>query len=425
MSPYPSPNHHRAIAWALLSQAIWLPLVAIDAHDQWQARVKALTPPTDPAGASEPKPAPVPPTRLAATLPLPSLEDEALGTLQGPPLRPSRGAANTGVLLGPSPSRPSFSLPSPSPWIGNLQRAVGTPLQAVISLARPSRWIPSAPLAPTERPVTSSAPSRWQGPPIPTPTGGDLLLKSFTRSELLGGTLGLQDIDEAPMSAVALAERARWSGSADPMAPLPALWRDPMRRALGQIPGGAARIEQARVVHLPSLRVTRTTEVPLALQSDGSVDILSKPDNPGVVREIADWSSRQQAPSRGGVLPAVVLLHPVNDVPLIAPAEAIPIPIRSESQAVGQPSSTSKDLKALPRQARPTSWDQVAPSAPTVPTAELQSVTPAVPAIEVEAPQAAVAEAAAPEPVAAPERPAAAADPLPAPAPASATLTAP
>jgi hypothetical protein len=29
-----------AIAWALLSQTIWLPLLAIDLHDHWQAKVR-------------------------------------------------------------------------------------------------------------------------------------------------------------------------------------------------------------------------------------------------------------------------------------------------------------------------------------------------------------------------------------------------
>ncbi|MFM7394227.1 MAG: hypothetical protein ACKO22_07680 [Cyanobium sp.] len=232
-------------------------------------------------------------------------------------------------------------------------------------------------------------------------------MRSFTRSELLGGTLGLKDLDDAPMSAVALAERARWAGSVDPMAPLPALWRDPMRRALGQIPGGGARVEQARVVHVPSRRVTRTTEVPLALQSDGSVDILSKPDDPGVVREIADWSSRQQAPSSGGVLPAVVLLHPVGDVSPIAPAGANPTPIRSQSAAVVQPSASLKAVSPTSPQASPASWDEVAPSAPSAaPAPQPQAAAPA--------PQPVVAEVAAPAPAPAPV----VEDPQPAPVPA-------
>ncbi|MCS5692556.1 hypothetical protein NZK33_11235 [Cyanobium sp. FGCU-6] len=184
------------------------------------------------------------------------------------------------------------------------------------------------------------------------------------------------------------------------MAPLPALWRDPMRRALGQIPGGGARVEQARLVHVPSRRVTRTTEVPLALQSDGSVDILSRPDNPGVVREIEDWSNRQQAPSRGGVLPAVVLLHPVTDVPPIAPAETIPVPITSETTEVVKPVVTRQTIRSRSPQSPPASWDEVVPSAPLAPAPQAEVVAP-VPQPVAEAP------APAPEPAVMP------ADPLP------------
>ena len=411
MNSSPSPISRRAIAWALLSQTIWLPLVAIDAHDQWQARVKSLTPPTDPATASFPEPSPIPPTRLASTLPLPSLEEDALGSGQSPTHPPRPGSTQTGLLLGSSPSPQQL----PKPWLGTIRRAVESPLQAVMAMATPARWIPAS--APVQGPgvhrATIEPEARWQGPPIPG-TGGDVLMRSFTRSELLGGTLGLKDLDDAPMSAVALAERARWAGSVDPMAPLPALWRDPMRRALGQIPGGGARIEKARVVHVPSRRVTRTTEVPLALQSDGSVDILSKPDDPGVVREIADWSSRQQAPSMGGVLPAVVLLHPVGDVPPITPAGANSTPVRSESAAVVQPSASLKAVSPTSPQTPPASWDEVAPSAPSAaPVPQAQAVAPA--------PQPVVAEVAAPAPAPAPV----VEDPQPAPVPAPNPVPAP
>lgn len=410
MGHYPSPISSRAVAWALLSQSFWLPLVAIDAHDRWQARVKALTPPTDPAMASGERPAPLPPTRLATTLPLPSLDEDAFGAGLDPAApRTSAEAARTGLLLEGSPARQRLSVSASAPWLGGLKRAVQTPIQAVIALARPSRWIPAASLKPST--PTDEGPARWQGPPIPT-SAGDLLLRSFTRSELLGGTLGLRDIDEAPMSTVALAEKARWAGSADPMAPLPALWRDPMRRALGQIPGGGARVEQARLVHVPSRRVTRTTEVPLALQSDGSVDILSRPDNPGVVREIEDWSNRQQAPSRGGVLPAVVLLHPVTDVPPIAPAETIPVPITSETTEVVKPVVTRQSIRSRSPQSPPASWDEVVPSAPLAPAPQAEAVAP-VPQPVAEAP------APAPEPAVMP------ADPLPETVPAAGPVPTP
>lgn len=75
----------------------------------------------------------------------------------------------------------------------------------------------------------------------------------------------------------------------------------------------AIAVEQARVIHVPSSRVKRVSEVPLALQSDGTVDILNSPDDPEVVEEIKTWSSKQKLPDRGRMAPAVVHLHPIPD----------------------------------------------------------------------------------------------------------------
>ena len=98
-----------------------------------------------------------------------------------------------------------------------------------------------------------------------------------------------------------------------------------MRRALATLPmpsGQAPQLNQARHVHVPSTRVSRPTEVPLALQSDGSVDILSRPDTDAVVEEIRDWSARQTPPSEGSVAPALVHLHPVSDAQPLRPSAA-------------------------------------------------------------------------------------------------------
>ena len=38
--PTRSTTPNRALAWALLSQSIWLPLLAIDVHDRWQAQMR-------------------------------------------------------------------------------------------------------------------------------------------------------------------------------------------------------------------------------------------------------------------------------------------------------------------------------------------------------------------------------------------------
>lgn len=403
--------NQRAVGWALLSQSIWLPLVVIDATDRWKARVKTLTPPTGNQVATAdgfllnpaPDPVPVPPTRLAISSARPARDTAALGAAQPP----APGATRSGLLL--NGALPDLNLPRSLPDLSLLRRAVVAPLQNVLSLAQPSRWMPPVSELTIRRPSQSgsSGSAPWQGPPIPTGST-DLLLRTFTRSELLGGTLSLNDLDTSPMSPVALAERARWASSADPMAPLPAPWRDPMRRALGQISASGSRFERARIVHVPSLRVTRTTEIPLALQSDGSVDILSQPGDPGVVRDIEEWSSRQQPPVQGGVLPAVITLHPVPAAagpaaPAATGGEAIPTPIVSESQAGTRPFAYQE---AAPRAVQPAAaataapapssasgWEDVAPSEPAISAAP----EPAPAVVAVPAPQR-LAEASPPAP---------------------------
>ena len=154
-----------------------------------------------------------------------------------------------------------------------------------------------------------------------------------------------------------------------------------MRRALNGLAaskGAPASVTAARVVHVPSLRVQKSTPVPVAVQSDGSVDILTKPDNPAVVDEIRQWSSRQSTSGQPGVTAAVVNLEPLpeapsNPAPPVARATAVaPIPA---------PVATS----SRPAAAEPS----VAPS--PVPVA-------AAPAPEVAAPLPPAAPAAAPSP---------------------------
>ena len=176
----------------------------------------------------------------------------------------------------------------------------------------------------------------------------DPLMANFTGSDLLGGTLTLSDLDSPAMPPLARSERARWSRSGDPMAPLPATWRDPVRKALDSLPNPARHVAPARVVHVPSTRVTRSTSVPLAIQSDGSVDILTQPDSPEVVKEIESWSNRQSPPPQNTVAPAVVHLEPLPEDPK---------PLSSDSQAASTterhtpPVTEQRPIKPLPQAA--------------------------------------------------------------------------
>ena len=78
----------RALAWALLSQSLWLPLVGIDFHDRWQAETRRS------------RPLALPQAELAASLPpAPLLNPAALDSI-------SHDARSkipaSGVLLGAS-----------------------------------------------------------------------------------------------------------------------------------------------------------------------------------------------------------------------------------------------------------------------------------------------------------------------------------
>ncbi|MFZ0406661.1 MAG: hypothetical protein WAM11_00925 [Cyanobium sp.] len=278
-------NPARAVAWALLSQAFWLPLLAIDIHDRWVAQLRQLTPPSGSPQLG----------RKIDRGPALSLDKliGATGEVDGPI---TNANSSTGVLLSTAGSRTSSLLDRPlSRSIEELQPQNPGPARADAQSAA-ARSAPAAPgVAPT-----------W-------------LSRHFTRAQLLGGRLDLNDLQEGTMSPLAMVERALSVSSADPMTPLPTLWRDPMRQAILQLPGRPQRIATARVIHVPSPSVNRSTEVPLAIQSDGSVDILQIPDNPAVIKEIDSWSRHQQRPAVGSVVPAVIHLHPLEPAPMLTP----------------------------------------------------------------------------------------------------------
>lgn len=229
------------------------------------------------------------------------------------------------------------------------------------------------------------------------------------------------DLQTEPIPAVALSERARLARSSDPLAPLPQAWREPMRRALNaiNIPSplqSPAQLEAARVVHVPSMKVSRAIAVPLALQSDGSVDLLSKPEDPAVLEAIRGWSGRQDPPGLGRVAPAIVHVEPLKELP----------PLRSTTGNV-QPGASAADsnfstnpapaaLKSpLPAVTSPPSSSAGAPSPAAAPVSELRGQ-----ALAPQLPEATAAPSAAPQSQAPAALPSAAVAPAPelAPAPA-------
>lgn len=304
MSPLRQPS--RPLAWALLSQSIWLPLLAIDLHDRWQTGLRELMPPTGSSPSTNAKG----PSSLAVLGQLPPLP--GMAAQASPPARDGR--ASTGLLLGSG--SPAISGPA-----GTIRSAVESPVHGGSAL--PTTFLGSGLLAAgSAGPALALASTSTSNP-------GDALAglrQSFSRAELLGGPITLSDLNvQATIPPLALAERGRSALSADPFASLPEAWREPMRRAMQALPapdGSTPRVVNARHVHIPSRRIASATEVPLALQSDGSIDILSRPKEPAVLDEIRDWSAVQRPPAAGSVSPAVVHLHPVSEELPLRPSAA-------------------------------------------------------------------------------------------------------
>lgn len=382
--PHPPSTRPNAVAWALLSQTIWLPLLAIDLHDQWQARIREQRE-IAAAAARMPK-TPLQTAAAPGAKPLPSPPQPTTGVLLG--------SANRGLESA------SRSLEGPAGLLSNTQ-GLGSnrPSPGGATSAPATRGLGTS--TTTTDPIGGSSPRSGLQFHTPGEPQTGLLTASFRRSELLGGSLTLADLQRPAMPSLAMAERARWATSSDPLAPLPTAWREPMRRAIQSLSapkGGPMGISGARVVHIPSSRVSRSTPVPLAVQGDGSVDILSKADDPAVVEEIRNWSKRQAPSGGGGVTAAIVHLEPMPEAPpVLSPSRPLRPTVatrQSQPSATITPLNPASATRPAPAPA-PAPRDSV--SAPVVQAAPIAAPAPVVVQSQVPAP----APAAAPEPPAA------------------------
>jgi hypothetical protein len=206
------------------------------------------------------------------------------------------------------------------------------------------------------------------GKAIRLPMAGSFVHSLYSHSELLGGTLTLKNVNEPLMPALARAERAQWNRSGDPLAPLPQPWREPMRRALSslletshsehkkndQITSLHISIDSARFVHVPSSRINRIAQIPLALQSDGSIDILSRTVDPVLLDEINRWSVKQVLPRKGKISAAVVNLHPLSVRSVVSDSRNI----QSESPIAPGSDFSSKSQSAQNQSLQPSATDK-------------------------------------------------------------------
>ena len=301
-------SNRKAIFWALLSQTIWLPVFVAGSQEEWAGQASK--------------------TNLLSgldTVQKPLVRDQFNPTTKilGSGTRQLQSYTqiskqNTGLVLNARLPNQQITSPEPTKIYPAANSATNKLL--IPALANPTD---------TEKSSASTASLGWLAIKATRPglyASAGLTQRMYSRSELLGGTLTLQDLNEPVMPPLARAERAQWSRSGDPLASLPQIWREPMRRALNSLTQTVVstkveksgksvegvHLDPARFVHVPSTRIRHSSEVPLALQADGSVDILNQPDDPAVIDEINRWSARQKLPEKGKISPAVVHLHPME-----------------------------------------------------------------------------------------------------------------
>lgn len=298
---------YSAIAWAFLSQSMWLPILVIDTQDRLASKTNDYT-----------FTAQVPHQQLSRGI----AEKLAYKLSPEPELfvaqNPASGS-DSGIILNatlPESNKKVFS-------------EISSPYSASQNSSPLAFSAPPAPkefqLAYQQKPKILSFSKPSESSVSRTGAYPDLLRRMYSKAELLGGVISLRDLSEPEMPPIARAERAQWAVSGDPLAPIPQVWRESMRKALQSLSTGPSSVDQqlsqpkverstvnsARVIHIPSSKVRRSADVPLALQPDGSVDILNSPDDPAVVEEIKTWSSKQELPSKGSISPAIVHLHRV------------------------------------------------------------------------------------------------------------------
>ena len=330
----------KAIGYALLWQSYWLPVLLIVAHDQW-LQVRQMQPPDHPQQqpavsapsqargqtplasllAGQPQAAD---SRSVESLPVVAADLKSAGSGQGIATHGRASLGNAPQEM-PSPVMPaqvtalprhnwslaSTRLEAPSQPLRGPGLAGPRPVTPIlVTQRRPTQRFAALGLARQGSPNPSQLSAGRSS--LPLVTGVDRtspLLRQFSGSELLGGPLTLQQPSQEPMSPLARAEQARLAQTGDPLAAVPARWREPMRRELRDL--GAARLSQARVVHVPSERISHTVVLPLAVQHDGSIDALVAKDPAVSDRDLSDWASRQATPAQGSVQPVVLHLHPL------------------------------------------------------------------------------------------------------------------
>lgn len=313
----------RVLGVTALLQLVWVPVAVIDAVERH--RVSQLVNPSAPAA---------PLGRLAASPPGVPADDAVLSAL----------LLNSSSAAMPAPGAPN-RMGAPSAQSSSLPGGAGAQASAGASTALPQNQRALSAQAPADSFVTFRDPLGILRPAAPV---------GFSTADLLGGPLTLASAREAAMPVLARAERARWANSGDPLAPLPAQWRTPMRQAVKQLaPASNDKPAElsAQVVHIPSTRVRLVEQVPVAIRDDGTATVLRAPSDSAAMKDIEGWASRQPVPKQGAMATALITIHPLPQaqtqqeglsVSAVSPRLS---PQRSAAQATG---AVQEKVKSIP-----------------------------------------------------------------------------
>lgn len=191
----------RAIGWALLGQAIWLPLLLIAAHDRWLApQFRSAAPSQGQEG------------QASGTAPPRSLGD----VVQAAALPPS-GLAGESAAASLAAAAESSALASGRPGLVLRSSAGSAPRQIPSAMNRADQSsTPATAPAVAVRPVRPTpAPSLSIPEPPPSPR------RRASLSQLLGGSMGLQELPAAMLQpGRAPSEAATDSPAGPPPAPV-------------------------------------------------------------------------------------------------------------------------------------------------------------------------------------------------------------
>lgn len=173
MPPSDSALSRKAIGWALMGQAIWLPVLLIAVHDRW------LSGPLQPASTAR--------------------SQEAQGRLPAP--------LSLSDVVKAAPPAPTSRIASPQPLLPATLRLT-PPTAAATGTAARAGWVLRSPAAPPSRPTAvtphhkpvpaapAAAPSVPAAPTAAAPQA-DRSRRGASPSQLLGGTLALRDLPDA------------------------------------------------------------------------------------------------------------------------------------------------------------------------------------------------------------------------------------